>query len=248
MKIKSLWIILAVFVITIAGCTQETVTKTSQGPENFMLYVSDAPADIGDFDSLKITFSEARVFPADEGWEIINLTDTVELTELIGEKVEEIAMVNIEPGTYTKIELYVESIEGIVGGETAEVMVPSNKLQITKSFTVTNESVTEFVFDINVVKKGQQLSYNLLPNIAKSGLKEEHDEAERKENDELAKEEALEEKEEPVIEPCETHDDCGKDQACKNGMCENLGYEAECYSDKECQEGLVCLSYLCEEL
>jgi hypothetical protein len=72
-------------------------------------------------------------------------------------------------GQYSKIELYVSDVEGIVGGESVPVKVPSNKLQITKSFEITPGGTVDFIFDISVVEKGQG-GYNLLPVISKSGV------------------------------------------------------------------------------
>ncbi|MDR5656284.1 DUF4382 domain-containing protein [Halodesulfurarchaeum sp. HSR-GB] len=94
---------------------------------------------------------------------------TVDLTQVVGEDAISVFDGELEAGTYNKVELEVATVEGIVDGEEVPVKVPSEKLQVQKSFEVTAEEPVEFVFDINVVKKGPN-GYNLLPVIAKSGV------------------------------------------------------------------------------
>ncbi len=56
-------------------------------------------------------------------------------------------------GPYSKIELYAESVDGVVDGESVDVKIPSEKLQLTKPFEVVAGESVDFVFDINVVKR-----------------------------------------------------------------------------------------------
>lgn len=145
------------------------------GEGNFELFISDAPADIEDFDYLKVTINKVRIFTMGEngsegGFEEREVNETVELTELIGEKAISVLSTNLSEGDYSKIELHVGEVEAMAGNETAEVKVPSGKLQIVNAFTITNEDTIRFVFDINVVKKGHSNDYNLLPVISKSGV------------------------------------------------------------------------------
>ena len=208
----------------------------------FRLLISDQPAAIGDFDSLDVSFSRARIFragadgaTATEGGDETEATETVEatetdetataeatetnetataepteaaemddvdqpedeadedetedeegddnngfvvreldgatvdLTEVVGDKAISVLDGELEAGRYSKIELYAESVDGVVDGESVDVKIPSGKLQIVKSFEVVGGESVEFVFDINVVKKGNG-GYNLLPVISKSGV------------------------------------------------------------------------------
>jgi len=200
----------------------------------FRLLISDQPAAIGDFDSLDVSFSRARIFHAGDGEETeesgdtteieateTNTTDatetetaeptetetaeptetetsadadaeneteddeedsddgdfvvhdldgaTVDLTEVVGDKAISVLDGELEAGRYSKIELYAESVDGVVDDESVDVKIPSGKLQIVKSFEVVAGESLEFVFDINVVKKGNG-GYNLLPVISKSGV------------------------------------------------------------------------------
>ena len=95
---------------------------------------------------------------------------TVDLTRVVGDAAEPVFEGNLSPGTYQKIELHVSDVEGIVDGEQAEVKVPSNKLQITHPFEIAESGGIDFVFDINVVQRGNRNSYNLTPVISESGV------------------------------------------------------------------------------
>jgi len=142
----------------------------------FELLISDAPANISDFSSLIVTFSQARIFTQGENgtegnFTLLPLNDTsVNLTLLVGPNATSIANISLEVGNYSKIELYIANVTGIVNGTIVDVKVPSNKLQITMPFEVKVNETVKFVFDINVVKKGQKDEYNLLPVISESGV------------------------------------------------------------------------------
>ncbi|MEF8777998.1 MAG: DUF4382 domain-containing protein, partial [Natronomonas sp.] len=115
----------------------------------------------------------------ERGFHIIELDNaTVDLTQVVGDKAVDVFEGDLEEGRYTKIELYAADVEGIVEGEPVDVMIPSGKLQIVKPFEVVAGETLSFVFDINVVKKGQGQEYNLLPVISESGVAEEDVEVE----------------------------------------------------------------------
>ena len=172
---------------------------------NFQLFVSDAPADLGDFKSLVVTFNQTRIFKVGEndseaGFEIRPLDHArADLAELVGEKALPILNTSLEAGRYVKIELYVEKVDAILSSdETApvEVIVPSGKLKIVKTFEIVPHNTTRFVFDINVVRKGHSNEYNLLPVISESGvvgedvtaIEEEESDDEKEEGEEVEEE------------------------------------------------------------
>lgn len=104
------------------------------------------------------------------GFSVIDLDGrTVDLTRLVGERASAVFEGDLPEGRYTKIELAVADVVGIVDGEQVAVKVPSEKLQLTKPFTLTPNEPLDFVFDITVVRKGQG-GYNLLPVISESGV------------------------------------------------------------------------------
>ena len=137
----------------------------------------DAPDDDGDSDDSGGADDGDSDAGADgpaqreRGFYILDLDGaTVDLTQVVGDRAMPVFDGELSPGTYNKIELHVSDVEGIVDGEQAEVKVPSEKLQITKPFEVRSGGTVEFVFDINVVRRGQQLRYNLTPVISGSGV------------------------------------------------------------------------------
>jgi|GEM_PF-1918268 len=220
-------------IVLLSGCVSQPETPgTTEETGKFVLLISDAPADIADFDSLLVTFSKARIFTPGEpgGFEEFNFTATVDITQLVDEKSIEVLEIELEEGTYSKIELYASEIKGWVGAEEVQVTIPGEKLQLVKPFEVKSGEETKFVFDINVVKKGQGEEYNLLPVIGKSGTV----------GKELKKEEI--EKEECTIDA-----DCGEDEFCSEGECEKLEEKTECEEDSDCGEGEICVYNVCKE-
>lgn len=95
---------------------------------------------------------------------------TIDLTEVLGDRAISVLDGELEEGRYSGIELRVASAEGVVDGETVDVKVPSNRLRIVKPFEIAADEELDFVFDINVIKKGPRNGYNLLPVIGKSGV------------------------------------------------------------------------------
>lgn len=95
---------------------------------------------------------------------------TVDLTQVIDEDAMAVFDGEIAAGDYETVELSVSTVEGIVGGEEVDVKLPSEKLQITNGFEVTPDEPVSFVFDINVVKRGQKNGYILKPVISGSGV------------------------------------------------------------------------------
>jgi len=188
--------------------------QEQQGTGMFTLLISDKEADITDFESVVVSFDKARIFRSDSnsGFTEADLNNSsVDLTTVIGELAVPLVELELSAGTYTKIELHVSGVTAVLAdGNSAEVTVPSNKLMITKNFSVDANSETKFVFDIQVVKKGNTNTYNLLPVISKSGVigKDLNE-------DEVEEIEPEEEEEEPQAE-------------CGNEVCEaDLGETTE---------------------
>jgi hypothetical protein len=139
----------------------ETATETTTATETATETETDADDESDEDDGEDDSERGFTVFDLDE--------PTVDLTQVVGEKAIGVLDGRLETGQYSKIELYVSNVEGIVDGESVSVKVPSNKLQIIKPFEITADGTVEFVFDINVVKKGNG-GYNLLPVISESGV------------------------------------------------------------------------------
>jgi hypothetical protein len=162
--------------VLVSGCTSSTAPEGETG--RFALYVSDQPADISSFKYLNVTFDRARIFSenfseGDEsnetGFRSFEMNSTVDLTRVVGDDAEKVLEEDLEPGTYRKVELHTADILGVVENETVDVKVPSRKLMIQDDFEISVDRTTEFVFDIQVVEKGEN-GYNLMPVISESGV------------------------------------------------------------------------------
>ncbi|MFB6203044.1 MAG: DUF4382 domain-containing protein [Candidatus Nanohaloarchaea archaeon] len=155
-------------VAVVSGCIHQGADQKSSG--EFRLYISDQPTAIEKFDYLNVTFSKAVVFrnSSNSSTELVLERPTVDLTEVQGEKRKSVLNTSLAPGTYEKIELHVLDAEGEVSGRNVNIRVPSGKLMVTQSFTVSAGGSTGFFFDIEVVQRGPQ-GYNLLPVVSESG-------------------------------------------------------------------------------
>lgn len=166
--------------VLLSGCfeNEQKDVSPSTGEGTMSLYVSDSPADIGDFDLLNVSFYKVRIFKeeneTDSKWTERSINETVDLTTLIGPNSTRIVNITLTAGNYSKIELYVNHTLGIVNGNETAVFVPSGKLMMTRNFTLSANDTIRYVFDINVIKRGIQDEYNLLPVISKSGVVGQH--------------------------------------------------------------------------
>jgi hypothetical protein len=165
--------------------TQNSGTGSGQDMGQFRLYISDQPADISRFDYINVTVSNVRVFKASEenanstnstnstsesssDFQELNVSETVDLTQLQGDNATSVLEEDLEAGNYFKMELEASNIQARVENSSVNVKLPSEKLQLTKSFTVAPNQTTEFVFDIQLVQRGSR-GYILRPVISQSG-------------------------------------------------------------------------------
>jgi hypothetical protein len=147
---------------------------------NFRLLISDEPNAIGDFTELNVTITRIGVQQGGESgsweeWEI-EPAETVDLTVLQGTNSTEIWSGELEDGTYNKVFIYVSEVVGTLTEEVEgepTVRLPSGKLQVSKPFDVASGEITDFVFDITVIKTGADDKYILKPQITDSGSDQE---------------------------------------------------------------------------
>ncbi len=187
--------VLALLAMSVVGCALPRALVTGPVPTtgeeaNFRFLISDENNAIADFARLDVIISEIGVHQSGESatWHTLNPnpdpdgdgTPGLNLRPLEGAKALAIWEGTLPAGDYTKVFIYVED-EDITGvlldgdGETADVKLPSNKLQISKPFTISDDSVVEFVYDITVVKAGKNGKYILKPQIAQSGADQDID-------------------------------------------------------------------------
>ncbi|WEL23852.1 DUF4382 domain-containing protein [Candidatus Nanohalovita haloferacivicina] len=171
-------------VIAVSGCTSTTSSDTGQ----FELLISDQQAAIDDFDYLNVEFSHANIFAVNNSsvnvqQVSLNNTSAVDLTQVRNLTAESLVNTTLPAGNYSKIELYSERINASVDGENVDVKIPPGKLMITKPFEVRPNETTSFVFDIQVVLRGNQQNnqgYILRPVTSESGVAGRDVEVERK--------------------------------------------------------------------
>lgn len=176
------------------GIETGITTTTSDENANFRFLISDDVNAINDFSSVEVTISKIGVQQGGESgsWEEFTPDiSTVDLKPLQDENAMEIWSGDLTPGTYSKVFIYVTEVNGTLvpelGGEQANVKLPSNKLHISKLFTISENEPTFFVYDITVVKAGQSGQYILQPQIAQSGADQEFNEVKPGKNDDAQK-------------------------------------------------------------
>jgi len=149
------------------------------------------------------TDAETKNETADESddWVEYDVDDrTFDLTQLQGATASLLDELETPEGSYSKVFVHVEEIDATLeNGESANVKLPSEKLQINQEFTVEANDTVDFVFDITVKKAGNSGKYILTPVISESGpdvpIEDVDDEREEDEPEEDEPEEAPEDAE-----------------------------------------------------
>ena len=137
-------------------------------------YLSDERNAIDDFEHLNVTITKVGVQPSDESdnrteYEVDNRT--VDLAELKGANATLMETFDAEEGNYSKVFVHVSEVDGtLADGSSADVKLPSEKLQLNEEFTVEANSTVDFVYDITVVERGNTGKYNIKPVASESGI------------------------------------------------------------------------------
>jgi hypothetical protein len=142
---------------------------------NFAFLVSDEVNAITDFSSLNVTIDTVDLHKAAGDW--VEITPDViefDLSLLPGDKTQELWRGNVPEGDYDRVVITVSAVTGTLksSGQTIEIKLPSEKLQLLESFTVGPQGVTSFVYDLTVVKTGDTKNggkYLLKPQVGTSG-------------------------------------------------------------------------------
>jgi len=212
MKKSLILVTAAVLLVMLAsGCASEetqaptpagepTSTFTLTGEEaNFRLLLSDDASEvtaINEFASVNVTVNKIGFQRGGESGSWIEPEDfeswTGNLLDLRGTDAVVIWEGYIEPGNYTKAFIYVDNVTGTLipevgGGQVDDIRIPSDKLQITKPFTVTEDGA-EFVFDITVIKAGRSGMYLVKPQVGESGPDQEYTEVNHEDRDDSTRE------------------------------------------------------------
>jgi len=184
---RLVWATVAVAVVVLIGGyfalrntvfpTIPTTTITSPTPTgNFAFLVSDDVNAIAEFSEVNVTIDKVTLLKGGASPEWVEFAPEVaefNLALLPGEETQELWRGNIPEGNYTKVIIYVSNVNGTLKstGESVNIKSPSNKLQISLPFKVSADSVTSFIYDLTVVKTGNEhnVKYILKPQAGESG-------------------------------------------------------------------------------
>jgi hypothetical protein len=144
---------------------------------NFVFLISDNVNAIADFESVSLSILKVGLLRSGESDETVEFEPEqreVDLTQLQGDKTQEIWRGNLPEGQYAGVSLQVSSVLGVLKetGEEVEIKLPSDKLRISKNFQVSQDTLTTFTYDLTVVAAGNSQSgikYILKPQIDPSG-------------------------------------------------------------------------------
>ena len=182
-------IVSAVIAILVTSCG----TSTTAGESNFRFLISDEPNAIGDFESLDVSISSIGLHEDGDGGGWITLEpqeDSVDLVLLQDEISQVLWSGDITEGRYDKVFINVDLVCGTLiesledtslredpqDGDcpegSFEIKLPSNKLHLNEPFEVDRGTVTNYVYDMTVVKAGNEQSgfkYLIKPQVDQSG-------------------------------------------------------------------------------
>ena len=183
-KCLAVRVTLALLAINAGGCNElekllgplDSSPASTGEDVNFRLLISDEVNAIGDFEELNVTITSIGVRQGGESasWTeiILDPAETVDLVELQDTNATVIWSGQLDDGDYTKVFIYVSDVDGVlkedIEGEYT-VKLPGKKLHISQPFEVSGSEVTEFVYDITVVKAGGSGQYIIQPQITESG-------------------------------------------------------------------------------
>ena len=154
------------------------VVSPQPSPEgNFAFLISDDVNAIGDFESVKVSISKISLLKSGDPDQLIEFNpelSEVDLTQVQGDKTQEIWRGDIPEGKYTNITIEVSEVLGILKetGNAVEIKLPSQKLHISKSFNASADDLTTFTYDLTVIAAGNSqngIKYILKPQIDQSG-------------------------------------------------------------------------------
>ena len=156
---------------------RESADSSNSGQSSMDFYLSDEENAMDDFAHLNVTVTKVGLQRGGEsgGWVEKDVDDrTVDLTTLPGANATKLGTFGVDNGTYTKVFVYVDGIDATLeNGDSANVKLPSNKLQLNTEFTVGTGEDVDFVYDMSVFKAGKSGKYILKPVVSESGTGDE---------------------------------------------------------------------------
>ena len=153
----------------------QIIVATPNPDGNFAFLISDDVNAIADFESVIIDISKVGLQQKDTGdWVEFDPQETlVDLVKLPGDVSQEVWRGNVPPSEYSQAFIYIDNVTGILKEthEETEIKLPSNKLHVSVPFSVSEDAITSFTYDITVFATGNQqnIKYILKPQAGESG-------------------------------------------------------------------------------
>jgi len=154
-----------------------TTIPSASTDGNFIFMVSDDVNAIEDFSTVDVTIEKVWLLHTGDQEQWVEFTPTTQefnLASLPGDATQVLWQGNVPLGEYTRVVIEVSQVTGVLKatGETIEIKLPSDKLQVKIPFNVGADSVTSFTFDLTVVNTGNAqdgAKYLLKPQAGESG-------------------------------------------------------------------------------
>ena len=154
------------------------ITPVARPDGNFVFLISDEVNAIDKFTNVSVNITKIGIQQnSDSKWiEITPTTTLVDLTTVPGDATNKIWQGDVPPGNYRQVFVYVDNVTGILkaSGQLTEIKLPSQKLHMSIPFSVSDNTVTSFTYDMTVVATGnvQNVKYILKPQIGESGAQQ----------------------------------------------------------------------------
>ncbi|MCJ7572092.1 MAG: DUF4382 domain-containing protein [Candidatus Thermoplasmatota archaeon] len=151
-KILILVILVALIgAIAFSGCLQT-------GTGLLVLKISDKPGDLN-ITRANLTISQIRVHLGASdvndsnvtGWyTVVNKSQIFDLMTLQNNVTEELGIVNLSPGLYTQIRLYIEKAVLTIDGVEYDCKIPSNTIKLITPFQISADNTTTITLDFDI--------------------------------------------------------------------------------------------------
>ncbi len=155
---KLIILFLILMTLLLFACQNETkvVNKINasdtdnSGKGKTVFTITDAAADMNSVTSVKMKIDNIKVYSESKGWTTVSSdTRTYDLLELKAESRNAlIANVEMEEGTYSKMELEISEVLVVDSNGTHQTKLPSNKMTLEGQLIVEKSSTSTVSFDV----------------------------------------------------------------------------------------------------
>ena len=142
---------------------------------NFSFLISDDVNAIAEFKEVTVNIDKIGLqqTESDKWIEITPEVSSVDLTTVPGALTQQIWRGDVLSGNYQQVFVYVANVTGTLEstGERIEIKLPSQRLHLAVPFSVSDNTVTNFTYDMTVIRtgNGRNAKYILKPQISESG-------------------------------------------------------------------------------